>query len=129
MHSRLPPFQDIGGVRIKDTLTPELALIGGCRSPFEPRADRPFRHPHALCHLALRQSLRTQGRHLLIAIITTGLTCLMGFLHVSRSALLPCGWRGKRASGLFCYLLQLRQRSLSLANFRTTVPKDLLEHL
>src|SRR5207248_377606 len=129
MHPVLPPVQDIGGVRIKDTATPELARIGGCRSPFEPMAYCLFRHPHPLCHLSLRQSLCAQSRHLLIAIITTGLTCLMDFLHVSRSALLPCGCRGKRASGLFSCLLQLRQSSLSLANFRTTVPKDLLEHL
>src|SRR5437764_13468100 len=101
MNPVLPPLQDIGSVRIKDTLTPELALIGGCRSSFEPSAYRPFRHPHALCHLALRQALRTQGRHLLIAIITTGLTCLMGFLHMSRSALLPRSCRGQRARELF----------------------------
>src|SRR5947209_531232 len=106
-----------------------MALIGGCCSPFEPGAYRPFRHPHPLCHLSLRQALRTQGCHLLIAIITTGLTCLMGFLHVSRSALLPCSCRRTRASALFSCLLQLRHRSFSLANFRTTVPKDLLEHL
>src|SRR5437016_14606569 len=129
MHPVLPPLQYIGGVRIKDTATPELALIGGCCSPFEPMAYCPFRHPHPFCHLSLRQSLCTQGRHLLIPIITTGLTCLMGFLHVGRSALLPRGCCGKRARVLFSYCLRLRHRSFSLANFRTTVPKDLLEHL
>src|SRR5712691_13473633 len=129
MNPVLPPLQYIGGVRIKDTATPELALIGGCRSPFEPMAYCSFRHPHPLCHLSLRQSLCAQSRHLVVAIITTSLTCLMDFLHMSRSARLACGCRGQRASELCCRLLQLRQRSLSLANFRTTVPKNLLEHL
>src|SRR2546421_11380986 len=129
MNPVLPALQDIGGVRIKDTLTPELALIGGCPPPFEPCAYRPFRHPHPLGHLSLRQSLRTQGRHLLIAIITTGLTCLMGFLHMGRGTLLPRRCRGKRTRQLFCCLLQLRYSSISLANFPTTVPKNLLEHL
>src|SRR5258708_31695777 len=126
MNPVLPPLQDIGGVRIKDTTTPELALIGGCRSPFEPMAHRPFRHAHPLCHLSLRQALCTQGRHLVIAIITTGLPCLMSFLHMGRSTLLPCGYRGPRTGALFCGLLQLRHRSFSLTNFRTTVSKDLL---
>src|SRR5205085_7812969 len=101
----------------------------GCRSPFEPMAYRPFRHPHPFCHLSLRQALRTQGRHLLRAIITTGLTCLMGFLHLGRSTLLPCGYRGPPAGALFCGLLELRDCCFSLANFCTTVPKDHLEHL
>ncbi len=129
MNPLLPPLQDRGGVRIKDTATPELALIGGCRSPFEPGAYRPFSHPHPPCHLSLRQALCTHACHLQIAIITTGLTCLMSFLHMGRSTLLPCGYRGPRTGALFCGLLQLRQRSFSLTNFRTTVPKDLLEHL
>src|SRR5437764_14305261 len=105
MNPVLPALQDIGGVRIKDTATPERALIGGCRSPFEPGAYRPFRHPHPLCHLSLRHSLCAQSRHLLIAIITTGLTCLMGFLDVGRSTLLPGGYRGPPAGALFCGLL------------------------
>src|SRR5260370_2724533 len=104
-----------------------MTLIGGCRSPFEPSAHRSFRHPHPLCHFSLRQALRTQGCHLLIAIITTSLTCLMGFLHVGRSTLLPCSYRWQRTGALFCGLL--RGWCFSLADFRTAVPKDLLEHL
>ena len=53
----------------------------------------------------------------------------MGFLDVGRSALLPRGSHGKRARVLFFCHLYLRRRRFFLANFRTTVPKDLLEHL
>lgn len=56
MNPILPSLQDIGGVRIKDTATLELTLIGGGRSPFEPIAYGPFSHPHPLGHLSLRQA-------------------------------------------------------------------------
>lgn len=121
----LPPLPDSGSVRIKDTSTPETALMGRSRSLLQPTADGAFRHAHPLGHLFVRDSLRTPGCHLPRAIITTGLTRVMGVFHTGRRALLPGGDGWQHARALFHRVHFLRGGGLSLPHVRTAVPKDL----
>src|SRR5438128_2130903 len=120
MNPVLPPREHISRVGVEHAATPGMALPGGGFPLFEPVAYCSLRHVHALCHFCLRQALRAKGRHLAIAIITTGLACLMGFFNLRRSPLLP-GDGGRQGAN---DLLRQGQRALLLANFCTAVSQD-----